>query len=87
MMGWSGLELVANSGDETLASKHYKSVGIEAYKSALRKAIEGNIENVKSVINELEENGKTGGYDWFEAKSTLHTLEHCLQLMDHVTPE
>ena len=43
MMGWSGLELVANSGDETLATQYYKSVsldvGAEDYKSALRKAI------------------------------------------------
>jgi hypothetical protein len=61
--------------------------GIEAYKSALRKAIEESISNIKSVIEQFENNGQYGNENWYSAKSQLWTLEYVLGKLDTVNPE
>lgn len=58
----------------------------EAYKSALRKAIEESIKGTESVIEDYERNGEYGDGAWIAAKSQQTTFEYVLQLLDTVLP-
>lgn len=59
-MEWSGLDLVANTGDETLASKYYTAIIPEKTNSELRK--EGLLKNMLHQIEGCIENPKI--IDW-----------------------
>jgi hypothetical protein len=58
VVGISGLALVENTGDETLASKHYKFIGSVAFRNNIEIIIDDTIYTImRSQVADLGEKG------------------------------